>query len=62
MLSFYVIISGAGLASLGPRDRPSYFVAVLAFESTALLVLEPSEVVPCCNKTKSRTINLRGAV
>ena len=46
MLSFCVIISGAGLASLGPRDRPSYFVAVLAFESTALLVLEPSEVVP----------------
>ena len=57
MLSFCVIISGAGLASLGPRDRPSYFVAVLAFESTALLVLEPSEVVPWQQQERVKTIN-----
>ena len=57
MLSFCVIISGAGLASLGPRDRPSYFVAVLASESTALLVLEPSEVVPWQQQERVKTIN-----
>ena len=57
MLSFCVIISGAGLASLGPRDRPSYFVAVLAFESTVLLVLEPSEVVPWQQQERVKTIN-----
>ena len=57
MLSFCVIISGAGLASLDPRDRPSYFVAVLAFESTALLVLEPSEVVPWQQQERVKTIN-----
>ena len=57
MLSFCVIISGAGLASLGPRDRPSYFVAVLAFESTALLVVEPSEVVPWQQQERVKTIN-----
>ena len=47
MLSFCVIISGAGLASLGPRDRPSYFVAVLAFDSAqALRSAGVSDVVP----------------